>query len=108
MYLSVVHIMDKQFWFPLTTVKGGIPEDLVVDDAVLNSTHGTTSNKVKVAREYHILISAMRTVSEKQARDMDAIALDIKTVFSLLNNRTDLAQTDRQIQQQKTIESTNS
>ena len=39
---------------------------------------------------------------------MDAIASDMKTVFALLNNTTDMTQTDRQIQLQNAIESTNS
>ena len=89
-YLSVVHIMDKQFGFPLTIVKGSIPQDLVVDDAVSNSTPGPTSNKVKVTREHHSLISAMRPASQKRARDMYAIASDMKTVFASLDNTTDM------------------
>jgi hypothetical protein len=107
-YLSVVHIMDKQFGFPLTIVKGSIPEDLVVDDAVAKSTPTSMSNKVKVSKEHHGLISAMRTASEKSTRDMDAIASDMKTVFASLDNNTDLTQTERQIQLQNAIESTNS
>ena len=39
---------------------------------------------------------------------MDAIASDMKTVFASLDNTTDMTQTDRQIQLQNAIESTNS
>ena len=90
--------MDKQFGFPLTIVKGSIPQDLVVDNAVSTSAPGSTSNKVKVTREHHSLSSAMRTASGKRARDMDAIASYMKTVFALLDKTTDMTQTDQQIQ----------
>ena len=73
-YLSAVHSMDKQSGIPLTIVRGSMPEDLVVDDTVSNITPGSTSNKVKVSREYHSLTSAMCTASEKWTRDMDVIA----------------------------------
>jgi hypothetical protein len=49
--MLVVHVLDKQFGFLFTIVKGSIPKDFAVDGAVLKSTPCLFSRKGRVARE---------------------------------------------------------
>ena len=110
-YLSVVHIYDKSKGWPLTVVKGQVPEEFVADDNSSSVARTPTAaiHKSQVSSGQQAIISAMKSSLEHRRTEMTKISSELVSVMKSLGDDSAnvIDQTGKQIQLQKAIEHTN-
>ena len=128
-YLTIVHIWDKQYSFPLVVAKGDVPEGMGVDDICYDATDGASSlatagdsRHLSPPPRHHskdggrAIADALSASSRMRSNDMRAMSdvadKMIAAVTKMSSNPNEsfdsMSNTEKQIQLQKAIEHTSS
>lgn len=113
-FLSVVHIWDKSYNFPLTVVKGRVPEDSAIDDSPTNNQTGqqvtpSSSTGRRPTNGEQAVIDAIATSTASRAEVRSEISSATLALKSFIENAkgAEESETDQRIKLADAIDHTN-